>query len=338
VAVERIHSYLVHPAKSAEEQPAIRGAEIPLRGRLYDMLRDTFDRAPDECSIEICFCADTSGEQSNECRDDLLAYLSGPCLPSGRRVAARLQSVTTHRSGLGLFFLMSGRIQDNHACVVSRFPADQAIAAEESASGLSVQFLERVFMRNAKAYKSVVYTTPSLDAGFWDGRAIDRQISGAQEVSEYWISDFLQSQLRTTSKAGTKRFARALRDAVRTADDLEVRQELIAASTLLRGQDGRNRSAADFLHRLELSEAATQAVTAAFPRTDLLNDVFQFDLEEFDRQIQYRAVELDNGGLLMAHDEDFDEVFQKEYLHVAEGRVRYVTEGRVVDERLRKSR
>jgi hypothetical protein len=338
MAVENIHSFLVHPAKHVDDQPPIRGAEIPLRDRLYEMLADIFDRASDECKIEICFCPDTEGVQRNECREELLTYLSQPTVPNGRTVAARLQSVTTHRSGLGLFFLIGGRIGGDYALVISRFPADQAIMAEESGGRLAVEFVERVFMRNARAYKSVFYQTSSLDAGFWDGRAVDRQISGAQEVSEYWISDFLLSQLRTTSKAGTKRLARAIRDAVKSTDELVVRQELIAATTLLRGQAGRRRSAAEFLDRLDLTEPAVQAIITAFPRSDLVDEVFEFDLTEFDRQVQYRAVELDNGGILIAQDEQFDQVFRKEQIRAAEGRVRYTTEGRVVDEMLRKRR
>ena len=36
--IERVHSFLVHPAKHAEEQPDIGGTEIPLHGSLYHML------------------------------------------------------------------------------------------------------------------------------------------------------------------------------------------------------------------------------------------------------------------------------------------------------------
>lgn len=333
--VENIHSYLVHPAKGRDDQPDIRGATIPLQGQLFEMLRDIFLRAPQECDIEICFNHNDDGEQENGCRDEILLYARGPNVASGKKLAARLQSVTTHRSGLGLFFLMKGKLGNEHACVVSRFPADQGIAAEERDGSLTVQFLERVFMRNAKSYKSVIYRTPTLADGMWEGKAIDRQISGAQEVSEYWIRDFLMSQLRTTSKAGTKRFARALRDAVRSADDLSIRQELISAVTLMRRQDGKRVSAASLLSRLQLSDEAVALVEAAFPRADLVRDTFAFDGGEFARHIQYRAVELDNGGVLMAEDEEFDNIFEREYLNVAEGRVRYATEGQIVDERLR---
>jgi hypothetical protein len=69
-----------------------------------------------------------------------------------------------------------------------------------------------------------------------------------------------------------------------------------------------------------------------------MEEVFEFDRAEFERHAPYRAVELDNGGMLIAEDARFGEVFREEVLNVAESRVRYVTEGRVVDERLRRTR
>jgi hypothetical protein len=47
---------------------------------------------------------------------------------------------------------------------------------------------------------------------------------------------------------------------------------------------------------------------------------------------------LDNGGVMIADDARFPQVFRQEIVDAAAGRMRYVTEGRVVDERLRKNR
>jgi hypothetical protein len=92
------------------------------------------------------------------------------------------------------------------------------------------------------------------------------------------------------------------------------------------------------VEQLGLSEPARGALEESFPRVDLMDEVFQFDREEFQRHAPYRAVELDNGGLLIAEDARFSEVFHEQVVNQAEGRVRYVTEGRVVDESLRKKK
>ena len=336
--IEQMHSFLVHPSKNADEQPGISGTRIPHAGPLYEMLAEVYERARTECDIDIVFRPDAEGRQVNECRDCLLAYATGPGVPRGRAVAERLQRVTTHRSGLGLLFLLKG--VDNkgeHSLVISRFPADQGVVAQEDADSLSVEFIERIFMKNARAYKSALFTTESLQAGFFDGRAVDRQISSPRDLSEYWIGEFLESELRTTGPAGTRRLAVALRDAVKGAQDLDLKHELVSAARLMRGQHGRTLSARGVLRRLSLSEAATIMVEGAFARPELINETFRFDAAEFDRHILYRTVELDTGAMLMAEDTRWGDVFQTERL-VAEGRVRYTTEGHVVDQRFKKTK
>jgi hypothetical protein len=336
--IERAHSFLVHPAKHEEEPPEISGTQIRRRDPVYKMLTTVFDRASDECDIEIVFQVGDDGVQQNECRDLVVAYAQEPTVTHGRRVAERLQAVTTHRSGLGLLFLMTGQLNDEHKLVISRFPADQGVIAEERAHELSVEFIERVFMKSAKAYKSALYASNSFERGFWDGRAVDRQISGPRELSDYWIRDFLASELRTTGPAGTMRLAVALRNAVSATPDLDIRHELISAAALLRGQHGQRRSARQLVERLGLSQPAAVALEAGFVRPDLMDEVFQFDRDEFQRHAPYRAVELDNGGVMVADDARFPQVFRQEIVDAAAGRMRYVTEGRVVDERLRKNR
>ncbi len=146
--IEQIHSFLIHPSKHAEEQPEISGTQLPHNGPLYNMLGRLFDRAMLECDIEIVFRPNDEGHQQNDCRDLLVAYAREPTLQSGRSLANRLQEVTTHRSGLGLLFLMKGEINGTHILVISRFPADQGVIAQEQAQNLTVEFIERVFMKS----------------------------------------------------------------------------------------------------------------------------------------------------------------------------------------------
>jgi hypothetical protein len=338
MAIERVHSFLVHPAKNETEQPEIGGTDIPRRGSLFTMLTGVFERAPEECNIDIVFRAAPGGEQQNDCRDLLVAYALHPTIVKGRLIASSLQAVSTHRSGLGLLFLMKGQVDGEQRLVISRFPADQGVIAEEKKARLSVEFVERVFMKSARAYKSAIYSSDALEGGFWDGRAVDLQITGSRELSDYWIREFLLSELRTTGPAGTKRLAVALRDAIRSENDLGVKHELISAANLMRGQAGRRQSVRQLVRQLGLSEAASAALQAAFTRADLLDEVFQFDREEFERHTPYRAVGLDNGALLIAEDARFNEVFQEQPVNQAGGQVRYITQGRVVDEELRKTK
>ena len=334
--LEKIHSFLVHPAKKATDPPPIGGATVPPKGKLGKMLTEVFERASAECDIDIVFLHDADGKQNNPCRDLLVAYIADPTVTAGREVAKRLQEITTLRSGLGLLFLMKGTEAKRQRLVLSRFPADQGVVAQANAQQLTVEFIEQVFMKSAKAYKSALYSSEPVKGGFWEGRAVDRQLSGPRELSDYWIRDFLMSELRTTGPAGTMRLAVGIRDAIRSTASLQVRQELIAAVTLLRGQD-KKRSVRKIVQDLALSPEAVGAIEAKFPRPELMDETFQFDKDEFDKHVPYRAVELDNGGMMVAEDSEFPKIFRREQLD-GPGQVRFVTEGRIVDERLRKSK
>jgi hypothetical protein len=133
---------------------------------------------------------------------------------------------------LGLLFLIVGKEGKEHKIVLSRFPTDSAIYVDESASALTVEFLERVFMKNKTSYKAVLYRHASLKAGFWSGRAIDKQLNNPSgEPSNYWISDFLLSEYTVTPAAGTRRLALALREAAKKSE-LAVKQELFFCGQL----------------------------------------------------------------------------------------------------------
>jgi hypothetical protein len=339
LAVEHIHTYLVHPGKASEGTAQIGGTDVKLEGKLFRLLSDIYVRSDRECDIEISFNHATDGTQQNPCRDLILDYLRGPTLVRGRRLAERLEKVTTNRSGLGLLFLIAGKEGRNHKIVVSRFPADSAILAEEDKQALTVQFLERVFMKSATAYKAALYQDSSLPAGFWTGRAVDKQINNREvQLSNYWIGEFLDSDFRTTSAAGTRRLAVALRNAAKKSRDIAVKSQIASAVTLAGGLKGRRISINDFSKQFELSEAARQAIADEIKQPDILAERFQFDATEFAEQVPYRSVELDSGALLTAQSSDFDKVFERQVVDIAAQRVRYSAEGKVVSQRLAKTK
>lgn len=339
LTLQTIHSYLVHAGKHEATQPAIKGTDVPLAGKLFEMLKRVFDAADRECTHDITFDPADDGEQINPCRDLVVGYLKKPKLGSGQQIAERLQQVTTGKSGLGLLFLLSGKLGKERKIVLSRFPADSAILAEEAADGLTVEFLEKVFMKSATAYKAAVYRGSSTSGDFWDGRAIDKQINHELlAISNYWIKDFLASDFRATSAQGTKRLATVIIAATRKADDVRVKQELVAAAQLARGLKGKTTSINDFCKKFALSAAATKLVSDQCSNDAVRSERFRFSDTEFDKHIAIRAVELNTGAILMAPADDFDKVFTHDTVNKSTGEQRFSTQGKVVDERLKRSR
>ena len=65
--------------------------------------------------------------------------------------------------------------------------------------------------------------------------------------------------------------------------------------------------------------------------------MFKFDPTEFKRVNTYKSLELSNGAILTARSQNFGDVFRQEPMpEAAKDWVRFVTEGRIVNERLRK--
>lgn len=338
MSITRIHSFLVHPSKHEERQPPIGGVEVPHTGRLFEMLARLDAGAESECDIDITFRPEDDGTQQNDCRDLLLKYLGKPILPVGLEVAKRLQELTTKRSGLGLLFLIATKNEHGHRLLLSRFPAESGVMAEENGATLDVTFVEKVFMKNAKAYKSVLFRCSTLAAGFWKGVAVDRQMDDQRGAADYWIREFLASELTNTAAAGTKRLAQALQKAIRSSSDSVVRQELVSAAQIVRGRKGKTESAARIVQDLSLSSEAEEAIKTNFSRPELYSATFKFDLDEYDSLLLFRSVELDNGAMLIAENTAFETVFHTEQIGRSGAKRRYTTEGAIVSEKLKKTR
>jgi hypothetical protein len=330
--IEHAFTYMVHPGRSDPDATKITGASVPLSGKLFGLLSDVYEKADRECDIDIEF--KSGGKKDNACRDLITAFAAQPSVESGRAIAHRLASVTTHRSGLGLLFLILGKEGDAYKLLISRFPADSAILAEEKQSTLSVEFLERVFMKSAHSYKAALYKHVSIDAGFWLGSAVDKQITSPSVLaSEYWVSAFLSSDFKTTSAQGTKRLATALRAAVRFASDPDVKHELVSATTLAKNLGGQVLSIADIRSKFSLSDAAYEAIKSSLKNPETLEEKFKFDFEEFSNQIAYRSVTLDTGVTISAPTKSFTNSVKEE--NIDGSAMRFTTQGKVIDERLK---
>jgi len=338
LTISTIHTFLVRPHKGIEGELAINGDKLPHEGGLFRTLSDIFKKSDTECNIEIAFNHREDGTQENQVKNDIASYAIDPSIKSARKVAERLARATTNRSGLGLLFLILGSDKGKKRLVLSRFPTNNAILAEENKDRLNVQFLERVFMRSTFSYKAAAYEAADPATGFWQGRAVDKQINTSDgQVSRYWIEDFLDSQLLTTSLLGSKRLADALRMAIGATADPETKQELAAVAMLARGQNNKTRSVRQFAEKVGLSADGKTALYSKFRNSALLDEQFQFDLTEFRKHVGFRSRELDNGAIITAIADRFDQIYETTKLKEGNGRVRISTEGTVVNDKLRKS-
>lgn len=334
MALSSAHSFLIRPGHNQDPLPQIRGTRVRKSTEMWENLVGLYDRAGEECTLDIQFARASDGKQANLRRNQLVEYVNDPTMDRGKVIASALCAVTTKRSGMGLLFLLVGVAPDGF--VIARFPASEGVVAQESHNNkLEVNFIKEVFMKNLHAYKSVMYSSPAVDHSFWQGKAIDKQLNDKGKSSNYWIEDFLLSELLLTPAQGSRRFAKVMRGAIHNAPTLHVQTELMTFSQGVRGQDGRVISPSELAVQANLSAEAIEAINHTFGRGDLFSEAFRFDKEEFDRYVGFRMVALDNGARMIASDEDFNKIFEQEEL--SDGRRRFSTRGRVVKSELVKN-
>lgn len=334
--IEVIHSYLVNPDKGEKESSRIRGTKVGMRGNLFEMLSEIFKNSPSECKYEIAFKHNIDGVQQNDCKDLIVRYTNSKKYEHGLDIAEHLQRQTTKRSGLGLLFLIVGSIGNRKRIIISRFPADNGILATESEKELNVTFVERIFMKSAKAYKSAYYEGSNPEANFWKGKAIDKQINSELTISDYWIKSFLKSDFATTGERGTKRLAAALRDSINNSKtSIEIKEEITAALKLAKGQNGQVLSASSFLSKLGVSAEAKEVVRNNMKKS-LFDEQFKLIYDELCKLVAFKTVELDNGAYLSAQATEFDDIFNKK--ETSNQQVEYSTKGTIVAQRVRKTK
>jgi len=306
---------------------------------MFRLMRDIYENSDAECKIAISFNLGTDGKKFNNCREMVLRYIQNPSLDTGRNLAEKLSSVTTQRSKLGLLFLILGSEKEFKKIILSRFPTNSAILAEEDKITLNVAFLERVFLRSATSYKAVVYQHTSLSSGFWEGNAVDKQITNSETgTSNYWIKDFLESDFRTTGPAGTRRLAVALRQAAKKSSNLQVKKEIAAAVTLANSLNGQNLTPREFVNRFAFSQPSKDAIIREVKSPHTMDERFVFDAQEFSNQVPYRSIELDSGAILTAQASEFDNIFSREPVSPERDQFRYSTTGIVISEKLEKTK
>ena len=332
----KISSFLVYPGKNLEHLPEVQGTLLPLQGSLYNMLEEIYIKSDKECNIPIRFLMADDGSQNNLARNLIVAYIEFPDLVKGKDIANRLSGFTTNNPGLGLLFLILGRDEKKKKLVISRFPAKKGVLAEEQGQGLQIEFIERIFMKSATSYKAAVYNDSSLKAGFWDGFAIDKQLNTSfDEIANYWIHDFLLSDFKTTSVAGTKRFALAIREASKKAQNGPVKHEIVGLGILAYGQAGKVVSIQKIMNNFGLSIDAKEIIASQLENKLLVDDEFVLDGEEFRLHAPFASIELSNEGIMIAPVDRFNECFPREEIDRENQIYRFSTEGRIVDERVR---
>lgn len=335
--LKNITCYLVHPMK--HEKTKITPIETKLKStsKVYKKIESIFSDAEQECLSEIIFKPDADGRQKNTFKEKLKDYSEKQNSANGRAIANALQDVTNKQSGLGLFFIAYGEDGTKKKIVLSRFVAEEGISAKANSNKLSLEFVEKFFMKKSTSYKSALFKGVGDLKGMIGGAAVDKQASSDKDgLARYWTNDFLQCMPKTTPAEGTIRLAKKLQETLKGTSDISIKEEITSAITLIKNCNGQLMSAKNFCSQFKVSEVTKKAIKDAFKHDQLFDEEFLFDSNEFHNLISFKSIELNTGVLITADSYGFDE---KVSVREAEnGVVNITTSGKIVDEKLMKAK
>ncbi len=311
----------------------IFGQEIKGNNNLFSTLNKIYDKSSKECDIQIRFISQNMN-QNNEVRNQIMTivnkFTKSNCIPLVKSLAL----LTDHKTKEGLVFFIIGVINGITRLLITRFPSETGITVQQNGGYLNFTVIDEVFLKNSRKYKAVYYDSSD---DYWVGNAVDKQINDSagkvKEISDYWIKDFLQSELKINSKRGTSMLAKAVRKTITETDDDNIKAELISATQVMKNINARMISMETFFSTLNLSESTKREVLSKIDNSSIYNVTFEFDSVEFENNCNYLVNILDTGAIIMAPASEFNDVWQKE--SVAESDVcRYSTQGKTIKEKI----
>jgi len=323
--ISKIFGFYV-PVRKVPSTEKISGSEILPTSKLFAKLSSLFSTSEKDCDIEINFIAQT-GKQDNEVRDFIVKLCSKFTIKNCDPLVEALHSLTNKKIKDGLLFFIYAKDKADKKLLIARFPSEEGITVKYKDGEYVFEILDDVFLKNSK-YKAVYYQASIND--FWSGFAVDKQISDIylKEISDYWIRDFLQSELKLNSARGSKQLAQAVRKTIiETTDDI-VKEELVGLAPFVKNINAKILSFKTFFEKMNISEKTMNEVLSKFDNQESCKVSFQFDSEVFTMNCNYIIHILDNGAGIMGPSTDFSILWQEELAE--DGKSKFSTKGKKI--------
>jgi hypothetical protein len=327
--INKIFGFFVPIGKELENinDSDIHGSEIVFSNKLFKKLTVLFNNSEKDCDIQIRFIPQR-GKQYNEAREFIVKLCNKFTMENCNPLVKSLMYLTDKKIKEGLLFFIYAEDKSDKKLLIARFPSEEGITVKINDGKYVFEVVDDVFLKNSKKYKAVYYQSKLDD--YWSGYAVDKQINDntLKEISDYWIKDFLQSELKLNSKRGSLILAKAVRKTITETTDDNVKEELIGVTPLLKNINTRVVSFKGFFDKMNLSEKAKKEVLSKIDNPNLYGVTFKFDSDVFSENCNYLINILDTGAVIMAPAADYSTLWQEEVLN--EERYKYSTEGKKI--------
>ncbi|HEY2716678.1 MAG TPA: nucleoid-associated protein [Solirubrobacterales bacterium] len=186
------------------------------------------------------------------------------------------------------------------------FPQDEAFRFTAGKEGNDIELLTEIFSRTSALRKMAVFEGKRLATNFITADVLDFQFGRADDVADFWITQFLEARLSITSAAGTKVLADALKRAseadISPAENEQVHNAAIAIRTMPQSHWSLEEVANTFL-----SGNAREVFLAAAPNDIARTSSFKMDRPALERGLSFRNFKLTKNVYVSAPIEEVGE-------------------------------
>lgn len=315
------------------ENPA--GGKVGVTADMRDALTDTYTRSKLDKALPVNFTF--AAGRSNTMRDLAMSIAFDSTRVAGAAAlttAERLLQSIDRRSKPNLLVISTATTEraGEKQVVLWMFPSEDIFQFDSTQA--SVEVLDDAFSRSSNLRKAARFTGTNTRTGFLSGRILDRQANSADRfVANFWIKEFLMADLQVGAQEGTEILAKTLRaanDAL--AENPHGRSQLHLAIGTLRHHHQQRISIREFCDKYLGPGEVRGVVLDKAPNPEIVNSLFELDIDRFDTLVQYRIFELDTGVFVSA---PFSEIGDSVTIE-GDGTANYLeARGAVVNEKIR---
>ena len=329
--INKVFGFLVPANKSSNSNKPVKGKEIDFSNSSFNVVAELLDSSTTKCNIEIKFSAKTKANgdkvQENSFKPLLINLSKSFTYENALICAEKLSNVTDGTSKDSILFIVKATDQSNTRYLISRIPAEVGITITDDSSNFDFSVKEDVFIKSSKKYKAVYYD--SVDE-FNIGYAVDKQIQD-KAVSDYWLKDFLDSELNITPQRASKQIAEAFKKTIKETGNKKIVAELTTSASLIQNMNTNMTNLDSILNDFHLSSETKDAVKKNLSGISS-NTIFSLDVSEFQKNFNYQIVVLDSGAIAGGYALNFNETWDIE--EDASGQTKLSTKGIIKDTKI----
>jgi hypothetical protein len=283
-----------HDEEKKYRHKLLKYRTISSPGQATNYLFDIFDKASDDCIVEILFKSDQN--QNNTIRSLLLGLAQTNKVEEKEKffvaLAKKMYDVSDHRNGMGLFVLIEGKKAKETRLMLCRFKGADGLHND----GDSLQYLKQVFTKQNHHYKLAVFQDILSKKSFWTGYAIDRQNSATnyKPFSYFWIEDFLQAETAITDPQGTSQFSKIIKNVLNNISDIQDKEQIISAILNLKSKGGQRISVKTFSKQY-LTENLQKKIEEQTSNNEFFETEFGLDADVFQNELGNTVLVLEDG-------------------------------------------